>query len=191
MKTIAVDLDDTLNDFTQTLQTASFSYSPAYNISPETFDQYIGMIRSGFREANDLLSTEYSFFCYRIHAECYRLANARPGAVDFMKWLRANQWRIVILTHRDLRRANGDTRKWLQDNHIPFDYLFMALHKLEFCKAWDIGYLVDDHLMNLARHDTPYDTQLFYPIMPKHEKFEVHRGRGFTNFHELKQWIQS
>jgi len=191
MNTIAVDLDDTLNDFTQTLQAAPFSHDAAYNISPEMFARYIGMVRSGHSESNDLLSTEYSFFRYRIHAECYKLANARPGAVDFMRWLRANQWRIVILTHRDLRRANASTREWLRDNNIPFDYLFMALHKLEFCKAWNIGYLVDDHLVNLARHDTLYDTQVFYPIMPKHEKFEVHRGRGFTNFDELKQWIPS
>jgi hypothetical protein len=188
MKTIAVDLDDTLNDFTQTLQGTAFPHHPAYNLPPETFDKYLEMVRSGVPDANELLSTEYSYFYFKIHLECYKLAAARPDAVAFMQWLRANEWRIVICTHRDLRRSNDCTRKWLQDNGIPFDYLFMALNKLEFCKAWGIRYLIDDHLFNLSQGDR-YDTQIFYPIMSKHAQFAPLHGRGFGNFEELKQWI--
>jgi 5'(3')-deoxyribonucleotidase len=189
MKTIAVDLDDTLNDFTRTLQTARFSYDPAYNISPETFDRYLEKIRRGESDANELLSTEYSYFCYRIHAECYRLAPALPGAAEFMRWLRENRWRIVILTHRDLRRSNEATRRWLRENEIPFDHLFLALHKLAFCKAWKVQCLVDDHPMNLAPSDDPHEVELFYPITSQHERLPIQQGRGFRNFDELKQWI--
>jgi 5'(3')-deoxyribonucleotidase len=189
MKTIAVDLDDTLNEFSATLQGTEFSYDAAYNIAQETFDKYLRKIRSGEPDADALLSTEYSYFCYKIHAECHRLAPARPGAAEFMQWLRANQWRIVIVTHRDLRRSNEATRAWLRENGMPFDYLFMTLNKLEFCKAWQIRCLVDDHLVNLAQWDDPYELEIFYPVMSKHAGFAVQRGRGFRDFEELKQWI--
>jgi len=189
MKTIAIDVDDTLNNFTETLQNTRFAHDAAYGISPETFDKYIEMLRAGTGDSNDLLSTEYTYFRYRIYHECYNLAAARADGVEFVRWLRANEWRIVICTHRDLRRSNNCTRKWLEDNGIPFDYLFMALHKLNFCKAWGIEYLVDDHLFNLVCNDSD-DVQVFYPIMPKHARVRSPRGRGFANFDELKQWIQ-
>ena len=189
MKTIAVDLDDTLNDFTQTLETAQFQYDPAYNITQETFQKYLAMVRRRESDGNELLSTEYSYFAYKIHLECYRMTQARPGAAEFMQWLRNDGWRIVILTHRDLRRSNDVTRAWLRENGMPFDYLFLALNKLEFCKAWKVRCLVDDHLLSLAPRDDSYDVEVFYPIMSKHEGFPAQRGRGFRNFDELKQWI--
>ena len=108
-----------------------------------------------------------------------------------MQWLRANEWRVVIVTYRDLRRSNELTRKWLHDNEIPFDYLFMTLNKLEFCKAWKIGYLVDDHLVNLVQSNEPGGPQVFYPVMSKHKTGVIYRGKGFENFNELKQWIQN
>jgi 5'(3')-deoxyribonucleotidase len=189
MKTIAIDLDDTLNNFADTLQNTRFSHNPAYGISAETFDTYLRTLRSGAPDGNELLSTEYSYFCHKIHVQCYQLAHTRPGAVEFMQWLRTNDWRIVICTHRDLRRSNECTRQWLQDNGIPFDYLFRALNKLEFCRLWGINILVDDHVLNLIQEGT-YEVEVFHPNMSKHEDREFRRGRGFTHFEELKQWIQ-
>jgi hypothetical protein len=189
MKTIAIDLDDTLNDFSETLQKTHFAHNSADGISAETFDHYLRMLRSGAADGNDLLSTQYSYFCYKIHNECYQLTTARADGVDFMQWLRANDWRIVICTHRDLRRSNECTRKWLEDNGIPFDYLFRALNKLEFCKAWGIKTLVDDHLFSLTQEGS-YDIEVFHPVMAKHEDLELRRGKGFRNFEELRQWIQ-
>ena len=187
-KTIAIDLDDTLNDFTETLFKTRFAHDPAYGISADTFDKYVEMLRSGLPEANDLLSTEYSFFSYKIHSECYKLSAARPDGVEFMQWLRANRWRIIICTHRDLRRVHDATRDWLNQNGIPFDHLFRALDKVEFCKAWGIQYLVDDHPYTLACEDR-YDIQIFYPILPKHQALKARRARGFRRFDELKEWI--
>jgi len=188
MKTIAVDLDDTLSNFTETIQRTQFPNPDKYGLSSEVFGRYIAMLRGGVSDAGDLLSTEYSYFCYKIHSECYKLATARPDGVEFMQWLRANGWRIVICTHRDLRRSNEGTRQWLRDNGIPFDFLFLALNKLDFCKAWEIQYLVDDHLFNLL-HGDRYDIDIFYPIMSKHATFEKRAGRGFHDFGEIKQWI--
>jgi len=190
MKTIAVDLDDTLNNFTHTLQTTPFSHNITYNISPETFGYYLGLLRSGSTGTTGLLSTEYSFFCYKIHSECYDRATPRHGAAEFMQWLRSNQWRIVILTYRDLRRSNESTRRWLHANEIAFDYLFTTANKLEYCRAWKIGSLVDDHLANLAPGGDCSGVKVYYPIMQKHRTSEPLQGNGFNDFEELKQWIQ-
>jgi uncharacterized HAD superfamily protein len=189
MKTVAVDLDDTLNDFTQTLETAEFPYDSAYNVAPEKFDTYLEKVRRGESDPNELLSTEYSYFVHKIHAECYRQSQARPGAAEFMQWLRENRWRIVIVTHRDLRRANDVTRQWLRENGMPFDHLFLTLNKLKFCEAWNVRCLVDDHLISLGPQNEPDDVEVFYPIMSKHERLPIQRGRGFRNFDELKQWM--
>jgi uncharacterized HAD superfamily protein len=189
IRTIAVDLDDTLNDFTATLRRSPFPYDESYALSAETFSRYLERVRDGTPETGNLLSTEYSYFRYKIHAQCYRLARARPDGVEFMQWLRSNGWRIVICTHRDLRRANEITRRWLAENEIPFDHLFMALNKIVFCKAWGIAHLVDDHEFNIA-HGAPYGVSVYYPVMEKHGSLPAHAARGFQTFEEVKRWIQ-
>src|SRR5580658_9511560 len=103
-KTIAIDLDDTLNNFTQTLLATDFVREEKESISQAAYDEYMVRLRSGLKDDSDLLSTEFSFFKYRIHQRCYQLAKARADGAEFMRWLRAHGWRIVICTHRDLRR---------------------------------------------------------------------------------------
>ena len=190
VKTIAVDLDDTLNDFSVKLQETCFAYDPSYAISKETFDSYIERLRGDAPDPSELLSTEYSYFSYKIHHLCYDLAAARADGVKFMQWLRANQWRIVICTHRDLRRAYGSTKKWLEANGIPFDHLFMAANKLEFCWMWGIEYLVDDHSFYIC-NGSSYGVKVFYPTMFKHEKLPPNHATGFQTFDEVIPWIQS
>lgn len=187
-KTIAVDLDDTLNNFAETLQATHFVRDATHPFTQEVFDAYLGRVRSGVPEDTDLLSTEYAFFKYRIHQRCYELARARPDGVAFMRWLRASGWRIVICTARDLRRANACTRAWLDANGIPFDHLFMAWNKIVFCRAWGIEHLVDDDAFNIeygARHGV----NVYYPRMGKHASLPPHGARGFTAFEEVRRWI--
>lgn len=191
MKTIAIDIDDTLNNYSEILQKTDFVYNESYRLSHDTFDRYLEMIRNEKADKNDLLSTEFSYLRQKINGECYQLAVARRDAVEFMQWLKENGWRIVICTHRDLRRTEELTRKWMHDNRIPFDYLFIAVDKLNFCKAWGIEYLVDDHLFSVRFADG-YGVNVFFPIMAKHENAEVKRARlarGFRSFHEVRQWI--
>jgi len=189
MKTIAVDLDDTLNDFTETLQRTEFAHDGTHSLSKEAFEDYVRRIRGGAREESDLLSTEFSFFKNKIHQKCYELASARPDGVQFMRWLRQNNWRIVICTYRDLRRANEGTRKWLSDNGIPFDHLFMAWNKIVFCKSWGIEHLVDDHPFNIV-HGGKYGVRVYYPAKAGQEGFEGSGARAFSSFEEVRQWIQ-
>ena len=190
MKTIAIDLDDTLNLFTETLQQTPFAYDAANGLSEDTFHSYLARMRSGEADSSGLLSNEYSSFCGKITSLCHELAPARPDAVQFMQWLRAHQWRIVICTFSDLRADSERIQKWLAGHQIPYDYLFMSVNKLEFCRAWKIGILVDDHVLNI-QYGSNYGIQVFYPILPKHQGIENNGARGFNHFNEITSWIQS
>lgn len=186
---IAVNLDDTLNDFTETLRRGEFPYNPADSLSEATYEHYLQKIRSGDTESSDLFSTAYSYCRFKIHLQCWQRARARPDGVEFMRWLRRNQWRIVICVQRDLRRAHDCTRAWLQENGIPFDYLFMASQKLVFCKAWGIRRLVDRATVNDV-HGGSQEANVYYSIMPEQQFLPAHNPRAFQTFAEVKRWIQ-
>jgi hypothetical protein len=195
MKTIAVDLDDTLNNFTEILQGAEFVRDETHALPEETFQAYLAKLRGGAPDEGELLSTAYTFFRFKIHHECYRRAQARPDGVIFLRWLRQNGWRIVICTHRDLRRAQDSTRKWLGDHAIPFDHLFMAGNKIAFCKIWGIGILVDDDPFNVT-HGATHGVKVYYPATAPRlaasapDRDSPHAARAFQTFDELIPWMQ-
>lgn len=188
-RTIAVDLDDTLNNFTETLQRDEFPYDPADSLSRETFERYLQLIRKDESEPGDLMSTGFNYCRFKIHLRCWQAARARPDGVEFMRWLRRNHWRIVICTRRDMRRAHDCTRAWLQQNDIPFDYIFMTANKIAFCAAWGIKHLVDDSPFNIV-HGNDYNINVCYPILPQHHSLPPNNARGFQTFDEVQRWIQ-
>jgi hypothetical protein len=195
MPTIAIDLDDTLNDFTRTLQEEEFARDAADPLAEEVFRDYLARLRAGWTGGDELVSTEYTYFRYRIHHRCYDLARARPDGVAFLQWLRKNRWRIVICTRRDLRRAQERTRRWLRENDIPFDDLFMAGNKIVFCRLWGIAHLVDDEPFNIE-HGPVHGVNVYYPAAGPAEPRPADaapgsaRARGFQNFGEIIPWIQ-
>lgn len=189
MKAIAIDLDDTLNDFTATLRREEFGRDPAGPLSPEVAADYLEKVRAGWDGGGELLSTAYTYFRARIHHEAYRRARARPDGVAFLQWLRAHGWRIVICTRRDLRRAQDATRQWLGDNAIPFDHLFTAGNKIVFCRLWGIGHLVDDDPFAIA-HGAPHGVNVYYPAAAPVPAGPPGAARGFRDFAEIIPWIQ-
>ncbi len=189
MKTIAVDLDDTLNNFTEAIRTTHFEYDPSFALSRATFDEYLERVRSNPTDTGELLSTEYTFFRAKIHLEGIQRAKARPDGVEFMRWLRHEGWRIVICTSRDLRRSYGYTKTWLDDNGIAFDQMFWAGNKVVFCKLWGIEILVDDDLFNIE-YGARYGVNVYYPINDKTRTVAPAGARGFQSFDEVKSWIR-
>lgn len=187
-RAIAIDLDDTLNNFTATLQAAEFPRGPDEPVPVERAEAYLRQVRGIDPEAGDLLSTEYTFFRARVHLHCYRQAQPRADGVEFVRRLHREGWRIVICTRRDLRRAQAPTRDWLAAHGIPFHHLFMAGNKIVFCRLWDIPVLVDDDLFNIA-HGGTYGVRVFYPRLPKHAGVMPNGARGFASFGELYPWI--
>ncbi len=195
MQTIAIDLDDTLNDFTRTLQEADLARDAADPLGEEVYRDYLAKLRAGWTGGEELVSTEYTYFRYRIHHRCYALARARPDGVAFLQWLRRHGWRIVICTRRDLRRAQDGTRRWLQENAIPFDDLFMAGNKIVFCRLWGIAHLVDDEPFNIE-HGPSRGVNVYYPAggagegPPAEPIPGVPAARAFRRFGEIIPWIQ-
>jgi len=188
-------VDDVLNNFTETLQGIQFLRDETYALSEEVFQDYLAKLRSGWTESSDLLCTEHSFFRSKIHQRCYELAEARADGVRFAQWLRQDGWRIVICTYRDLRRTQDCTRKWLGDNGIPFDYLFMTGNKIGFCKAWGIEHLIDDEAVNIALGPR-FGVNVYYPatarspVPPENPVPTPAAARVFETFDEIKPWIK-
>jgi uncharacterized HAD superfamily protein len=178
-----------LNNFTETLEQTVFPYDDSHGLTKEKFDFYIRQLQNDVRDKSELLSNDYSYFRYKIHKQCYQLAKAKTDGVEFMHWLKDNNWKIVICTYRDLRRANDCTKKWLHDNNVPYDHLFTVKNKIVFCKMWKIPYLIDDDVFNIL-HGQQYGIQVYYSIMKKHEDIQKTTARGFHVFDEVKQWIQ-
>lgn len=188
-RTIAVDLDDTLNDFTETLRSGDFPYDQADVLSQETFEQYLQLIRNDEAEAGEYVNSAFAYCRLKIHLQCYERANARPDGIEFMHWLRDNQWRIVICTRRDMRRGYDCTKAWLQANDIPYDDLFMARNKTVFCRTWGIKHLVDDSMFNIV-HGPQYGVNVYYPILAHQPDLPPNNARGFRSFREVREWIQ-
>jgi 5'(3')-deoxyribonucleotidase len=188
MRTIAVDLDDTLNDFTETLRRAPLPFDPSYALPEATFDAYLDRVRRDVPDPSDLLATDFSFFKYRIHQRCWELAEGRQDGIEFVRRRRRAGWRIVICTYRDLRRANDCTRRWLRERDVPFDHLFMAWNKIAFCRLWGIVHLVDDDPFNVV-HGARHGVNVYYPRMAKHEGLDARGARGFEHFSEIEPWI--
>ena len=189
MKTIAVDLDDTLNDFTATLQGAEFVRGTAHALTEEVFQDYLAKLRRGWDGGGQLVSTEYTFFRYKIHHEVYQRAQPRPDGVLFLRQLRRDGWRIVICTRRDLRRAQEGTRSWLAAHGIPFDDLFMAGNKIVFCRLWGIAHLIDDDPFAIA-HGERHGVNVYHPAATPAPRREPPAARGFRDFAEIIPWIQ-
>lgn len=187
-RTIAVDIDDTLNDFSQTLSTHPFPFDPSYALPEGRFRLYLERTRAGAPEPGDLLSTEFAYFRFRIHEQCFRAARPREGAADFLRRLKSAGWRIVICTRRDLRRAAEATNAWLADNRMSFDDLFMAQNKVAFCRAWSIGHLVDDDPFSIV-HGPPLGVNVYAPATGPHPPPPEGPARRFSSFPELAQWI--
>jgi len=193
LPTIAVDLDDTLNNFTEVLQRTEWVRDDTHALSEEVFQDYLAKVRAGSPGEGGLLSTAYSFFRYKIHQECYRRAEARPDGIAFLRWLRQHNWRIVICTQRDLRRAQDCTRRWLRDHEIPFDHLFMAGNKIVFCRLWGIAHLVDNDGFNIT-HGEAHGVSVYYPAGASSPaptaKLAPHAARAFQTFDQIIPWIQ-
>ncbi len=185
-RAIAVDIDDTLNDFSRVLRTVPVPFDSSWALPEDRFRRYLESVRTQAPETGELLSTEYSYFRFKVHELCFGLARARPDAAPFMQWLQAEKWRIVIATRRDLRRVGGLTRRWLAENSLPFDDLFMANNKIALCRAWGIPHLVDDAPFSLA-HAAEYGVRLYYPLGP--DDGPPAGAQGFRSFEEVKSWI--
>jgi uncharacterized HAD superfamily protein len=189
MKTIAIDIDDTLNNFSETMKMLKVPYEPASGVDEETFYQYVEMVkRNEYNEylKSDLLNTKFTQLYYRMHTTVHKKASLKEGAADFLWWLKSKEYRIVICTYRDLRQDY--TKEFFRLNHIPYDEQFITSQNIEFCKLWKISFLVDDDIHTIL-HGEEYGIHVFYPMMEKHKNLPKSKAEAFMNFDDLKQYL--
>lgn len=189
VKVIAVDIDDVLNNFSETLAQTTFEYKDAYGLSRDQFQEYLALVKQDTFPKTEFLTTKFSDFRYRIHEQCYQMAKAQPEGVSFMQWLKKRDWKVVICTKRNLKLAGENTKAWFKDNDIPYDQLFMVLNKVVFCKLWDISYLVDDDPLNIF-YGGQYGVQVFYPGAIHYDMSPPFGAKAFNRFEEIQAWIE-
>lgn len=118
MNVLAVDVDNTLADYTDGLrrwmrrhygQVAPMGEPDVYDFARASGWRF----PMGFRHAH--LSA--------VDDGLYRSLDPYPGAADVLRGLSRAGWRIVVVTSRAEPRAADDTRWWLERHRIPFDLL--------------------------------------------------------------------
>lgn len=188
MKTIAIDIDDTINNFGEVLAGLKLDHKDYSYIDAERFDEYVDIVKRG--RASDGENIPYiGRFLLDVHRRCFKEAKARLDAIKFVNWLKDNNWRIIVLTYRDLRGAEDITKEWLRENGISYDYIFSSDNKPLFCKLWGIDHLIDDTMVNLILAPQ-YGVNTYYPINVNNRDYpEVVKGEvkaiGFNDYSEL------
>ncbi|MEG6584188.1 5' nucleotidase, NT5C type [Dendrosporobacter sp. 1207_IL3150] len=187
-KYIAVDIDDTLNLFTEALEQLEVNYDDySYlGIDRDTFKNYLDLIKKQEILKKDHIN-KFDRLHYDLHKETYKIAEVKPDAPEFMQWLKKQGYTIVILTYRDLRHCIDDTRAWLKKHRIPYDYIFNTDNKVSFCKVWKIPILIDDSPSNVVAAPE-FNIKMFYPITKFNCEIET-KAKGFTKFEEVKQCL--
>jgi len=171
-KIIAIEIDDVLNNFSETLNNAGIMYNPIlHSMKNPLFKKCIYNLESGelTQTGKDVMnSTEIA-----------------TGCVEFLDWLKGDKWNIILCTDRDLRFAYNITTNWLIENNIQYDFLFNSDNKIEFCNDMDINYLINEKYIY---SDT---LNIYFPEkLNKINQKSKNKARGFQNFKEVKQWIQ-
>jgi len=153
MKYIAVDIDDTLNDFSETLKTSlEFTYG-----NQDVYDEYIDMVRNDvFEEGNDELDNLRD----SIHLQCYTLSKARTDAVDFMQDLKAEGWTIVILTARTLTHCINDTKAWLGEVLMSNEELSIIDFVRKYADVMTVSMLMDYCKLHGIKPSSLFDAEL-------------------------------
>lgn len=191
MKAIAIDIDNVLNLFDETLATIDIQYDEAYGLDQDTFNRYLHWAKTEAPE-DERKKREFQIFLFDVHKKVHQTAPVKSGAAEFTHWLKSQGWRVVIMTFRDLRISWDYTREWLQRNGIIYDYLFSADIKTLACKAWGIECLVEDDIYEVGI-GPEYGIQIYYPFMEKHNKLMESmdiEATGYNTFEELKACLE-
>jgi len=197
-KVIAVDIDNVLNNFDDTLKNINFPYDKnnyswgSVHISERKFQEALAIIKQqGPLQFDD--RTINSIWNHA-HQLSHKQAQVKPGASEFMWYLKQHNYRIIIMTRRDLRYTLEYTKDFLENNNLPYDDLFNSNSKILTCSLWHIPILIDDEVETIASSsELPNPVQVYYPIMDKHQgladNFSV-TAIGYHYFKELTQWIK-
>lgn len=167
-KVIAVDIDNVLNDF----------------------DDILGKVEFPYDKTNSSWGSAWN----HAHKLAHVQAKVKQGASEFLCYLKQNNYRVIIMTRRDLRYALEYTKIFLKNNNLPYDDILQSNIKAVTCSLWNIPILIDDEIEPIMlSNKLSNPVQVYYPIMDKHNGIaeDPHiTAIGYHCFKELKQWIK-
>ena len=150
---IGIDIDDTISETFESL----LPYSQKYTIEDLKRES---KINSRADLANHLYivymngwnEQEAVIFWEKYYAEILKGLNIKKFASDVINKLKQEGHKIYLITARwDMKNDNVEkiTEKWLEDNNIQYDGLFLnASDKLKLAKENNIDLFIDDSFKN-------------------------------------------
>ncbi|MDQ7092013.1 class I SAM-dependent methyltransferase [Desulfosporosinus sp. PR] len=130
-KVLAVFLDDVVNNFSEIMNENGIIFNRRiHSFNDQLLKNIIYNMATG----------ELTEIGKRIMLSTRALA----GIADILICLRENGWEIIICTDRDLRFSLDVTKRWLDNNHIPYSCLFQTDDLVGMCRKLNINYLVSD-----------------------------------------------
>lgn len=197
-KVIAVDIDNVLNDFDDTLSKIEFPYDKSNSSwgsvhhSEEEFTQKLAMIKQQKTELH--YDRTFNAMWNQAHKLAHLQAKVKQGAAEFLWYLKENNYRVIIMTRRDLRYALEYTKNFLENNKLPYDDMLQSNVKAVTCSLWNIPVLIDDEIEPIMlSNKLSNSVQVYYPIMDKHQGLAEDpqiTAIGYHCFKELQQWIK-
>lgn len=178
MPTIAVDIDDTLNNW----QITCVAYANRLTGRALCYDD---MKEYGLSKFFGWDPDERQTFWQRYELVSYRRAQVQPGAADMLDALRRCGWHIIILTARPWRPpTEAVTRAWLQENGIVYDELVFDADKATFCRQRQVAVLVEDAPHNVLPCCAA-GVRVFMPRQPYNRTIAAAGVVPFTHWREL------
>lgn len=178
MPIIAIDIDDTLNDW----QARCVSYANTYTGVVKRFDD---MREYGISKFFGWDQAQRLAFWQRYELESYRRAAVRPGAAAVIRAWKQAGWYIVILTARPWRpETEAVTRAWLQENDIVYDELVFEPDKASFCRHRQVAVLVEDAPHNVLPC-VDAGVKVFMPRQPYNATLAHSQVVRFSDWREL------
>lgn len=178
MKKLAVDIDDTLNNWLEICVTLANEYTGQKQ-------RYVDMAEYGIRNLFGWSIEEKELFWEKWEITSYAKASLQPGAVEVLTALRELGWQIVILTARQGRPAvRAVTEKWLNNNNVPYDELVFDRNKDVYCDKHGITVLIEDAPHNILPC-LDMGVKVFMPDRPYNKRIIRDKVHRFSNWSEI------
>jgi hypothetical protein len=170
-KTITVMLDDVLNNFTEMLNNLGIKYNAEKRSISDK--KYLDIF---YTPSGNLTP---------VAEKAMGSALARQDGVEFFKWLKDNGWTVLLCTNRDIRLTYDITKKWLEEHHVMYDYLFTATTPAGLCMDMNITFMV----YNLPNGKDNHFNVVSFRMADGDEKKQPFLLGDFQNFGEVKKCI--
>lgn len=191
---IGIDIDDTISETFETL----LPYAQKYTIEDlkrESKVKIDGNLTNHFYivHINGWNEQEAIAFWEKYYAEILKNVNIKKFAAETINKLRKEGHKIYIITSRwEMRVDNvrGITEKWLKDNNIEYDGLFLnAEDKLSIARENNVDIFIDDSFNHCERIVDNSDIKVYMMNSKVNEKLNHDKIRRVFSWPEIYDLI--